>query len=98
MRAKAFLVIDRHGIDRLTKRPPPLGPGEISVQLDIDVPHELFMRPAIKASICVDADAVRPVEIDAGQLEAISENIRRGLGVDITLAIVQPDQDGGETE
>lgn len=93
MKDTAHLVISQHGIVRMTKRQPTLCQGEIGVLLAVAVPNEVFIRPRIRASISIDDDQVPPVEIDAGVLDGISENIRQGLGVEVALTVVEPEDE-----
>ena len=89
MKDKAYVVLSRKGVVRMTKTSPGLRAGEVSMLLSVNAPDELFQRPLIKATVEVDKDAVAPVEIDAGTLEAIGENIRQGIGVDVALDVIE---------
>lgn len=93
MRDNCFLIVSEYGVERMTKRPPPLKGGEIAIAVTIDVPKELFIRPRVSAVVKVDPAAIPPVDIDAGTLEAISDHIRDGLGVNVDLRVL-PEEAG----
>lgn len=77
---------------RLSVKLPSLDPNEIAIKLDIEIPDALFQKPALQASITVPEDAVTPPVLDAEVTETIREELQKRLGVDLTIAVVQPTQ------
>lgn len=59
MRCKVFLIVDRAGNYRVTKRPPDLDRGEICLRLGVSIPDACFQAPAIDVEVQVPEDRVR---------------------------------------
>ena len=51
---KGYLVLDQRGIDRVTKKPPGLGYGEVSCGVSITLPAAVFSRPRLSVSVALD--------------------------------------------
>jgi hypothetical protein len=64
------------------------------MKLAITVPDALFRRPQLEASITVPADQVSRPTIDAQVLDNIREQMRQAIGVDMRIALVEPE--GGD--
>ena len=62
------------------QRRPSVGPGEVSMQLDVDVPDALFKRPTLRASVKVPNGAAPPV-IDSLVQDNIAEVLSKQLGI-----------------
>lgn len=58
MKDQIYIIADRSGVARMTKRSPTLARDEIGVRLDISIPDQSFRSPIIRAEICVADDAV----------------------------------------
>jgi hypothetical protein len=53
MKVKQWLVINKNGIVKIRKSKPGLSWNEIAMQLNIEIPNELFQRPTIEATLHV---------------------------------------------
>ena len=62
MKARVFLIVDRTGGYRVTKRPPFLDRGEICLRLAVTIPDGCFQAPAIDVAVDVPVERVRPPE------------------------------------
>jgi hypothetical protein len=63
MHTKAFLILNRYGVVRVTKRPPALTRGEIGLRLAVIIPDECFAGPLVDVAVEVASDQVRPAEV-----------------------------------
>lgn len=57
IRYGGYLIVDKGGAMRLSRRPPPLSAGEVAIGLQVDVPRAVFERPQLKAEVTVPAGA-----------------------------------------
>ncbi len=53
MKVKQWLTLGKHGIVKVTKAKPALGWDNIAMQIELDVPDELFRRPTIQAKLII---------------------------------------------
>lgn len=71
MKTKCFLIMDRDGAVRLTRRTPYLTRGEIALHLTVTIPDACFAAPTIPVALDVPADQIRPaearVEVEQGE-------------------------------
>lgn len=51
MKAKEWLIINKNGIKSTRKTKPALDWDEIAVQINLEIPDELFKRPTIEARL-----------------------------------------------
>ena len=58
MKDTCYLIADRYGVKRLTKRPPSLSRNEIGVAVKITIPDSAFRSPFITTSLDVPEDSV----------------------------------------
>ena len=90
------LVLKRKGSwslsARLTQKMPALKSDEVALSLSVKVPETLFKKPALRASITVPEEAVSRPTIDAGVVDNIRELISQNLGIDFTIAVVEPER------
>jgi hypothetical protein len=75
---------------RIAMRPPMLGAKEVAMELAIRVPAALFERPALHGTITVPVEQVNRPVINAAIVDNIKAELQRTLGVEITLAIIEP--------
>lgn len=81
---------------RLTTRAPALKAGEIAMAVTVRVPDAMFKRPALKATLEIPAESVSRPVIDAVVVDNIRAELQRTLGVDLSIAVVDPE--GGAAE
>jgi hypothetical protein len=73
MKQTIFIVADRNGISRLTKRVPFLGRGEIGVCLKVTIPDAAFTSPLIHAELDVLDEHVMQPTVTLEPIEAPRE-------------------------
>lgn len=76
---------------RLTTRTPALATDEVAIRLSVSVPDMLFRRPQLQATVTIPQNAVACSEIDATVLDNVREILSQQTGMDITVAVVQPE-------
>lgn len=70
MKAKFYVVFDRTGAQRMTKKyAPSMYREEVAVGITVTIPDSVFREPIINATITVAEDQVilPPIEIEAEQ-------------------------------
>lgn len=93
MKINRYLAIEksrRGGSARITTQPPNLKRNEIAVLLNLDIPDALFEKPQLQASITIPDDAVTQPIIDASVVDNIEVVLQQELGVDLSVAVVEP--------
>lgn len=98
MRLQRYLVV---GFDarrykcraRLTQKAPVLDADEVAVYLDVHLPDTLFKKPALTAEIQVPEDQVNQPVISADIVDNIAEEVGKQLGVELSIAVVEPQQE-----
>ena len=93
MKIKRFLVIGKKprqkAMARLSVNPPSMESHEVAIQLTIDVPDELFVKPQLSAQITVPKDAISPPVIDAEVVDNIQAVVSKELGVNLEIAVIE---------
>ena len=56
MRIKNWLTINNKGTARLTKNKPGLEWNEVTLQLNVEIPDSLFVRPQLSANIKIEGE------------------------------------------
>lgn len=89
-----YLALSQNGrwrlSGRLTKSLPALKVGEIALSLSVKLPETLFKKPSLRASIEIPESAVSAPVIDSTVVDNIREVVSQQLGVDLTIAVVDP--------
>src|SRR5579859_2345928 len=89
-----FLAISPYGSLRLSgrmlKSMPRLRREEVALQLSIELPDALFKRPSLTASVVVPASSISVPVIDAQVIDNIRNAVLRDVGIDLTIAVVEP--------
>lgn len=93
MKVKAFLVVNENGAIRAVKSYQALNLNEVAVQINLEVPDQLFRKPAIVADLVIPDDAVQAPTIDAEVTENIADAIRTATGVEVRLSVTNPEDD-----
>jgi hypothetical protein len=62
MKARVFLIMNRAGGYRVTKRPPYLDRGEVCLRLAVTIPDACFTSPVIDVAVDVPPDQVQRAE------------------------------------
>lgn len=90
-----FLALSLFGGKRLSARigksMPRLKANEVALSLQVTLPVALFNKPSLQASIVVPPESVSTPVIDATVVENIRAVISQQLGVNLTIAVIQPE-------
>lgn len=96
MQISQYIVIKKTGTryssrysSRLTKGSPALDSNEIAVKVSIEVPDEIFDKPALSAKITVPKEAVSKPVIEAAVIDNVQEIIKQQTGFAVTLEVVE---------
>lgn len=90
---RPFLIVNSRGTCRVTKTQPALQWDEISIQLELDLPYQLFKKPSLSASITVPQDAVQAPVIAAEVIENIEAAIKQHSGVSVRLVVTSDEEE-----
>lgn len=61
MKSTVYLIADRFGVTRMTKRWPSLGRDEIAVEIKVTIPDGAFKSPVLSAVLdVVDGQVIQP--------------------------------------
>ncbi len=77
------------GNAKLSAKAPSLKAHEIAVKLNLDIPDELFMKPALEADIIIPKESVVAGKIDAEIVEDIKKTVEDGLGIHMHVSLIQ---------
>lgn len=91
MKIKAFLVVNDRGGLRVVKTFPHLDFDEVAVQLNLELPDELFRKPTMVADLVIPKDAVQRPNINVEVTESIAEAIRSATGVEVRISVPDPE-------
>lgn len=64
MKSTCYLVLDRKGVDRMTKRPPDLYAGEVAVKVTVVADDRHFRQPYAEASLELSEKHLITPEVD----------------------------------
>lgn len=82
-----WLIFDKNGGIRMTRREPGIERHERAVSLVCKLPKSLFSTPTLRATMTIDDAGAGTLAID---VEAANVAIKQALGVDIDLRINTP--------
>ena len=89
MKQTVYIIASKSGIERLTKRHPFLGRGEIGVKLTVTIPDAAFSSPLIAAALDVEDEHVIQPTVTIEPHEAPRED------EDLSQAPEAPDVEAG---
>ena len=84
-----WLAFDAWGSVRLSRGEPDLKRGERAMSITAKVPHSLFSKPTLRATLNIEAPAPQDQVID---FTAAAVALKEALGVDIDVRVEQPPQ------
>ena len=87
----------RNGLGgRMLKSMPRLERDEVALQLTVELPDAIFKKPSLSASVVVPEGTVKGPVIDATVVDNIRAVVSRELGVNLSIAPVEPTRVNGE--
>lgn len=81
------------GAIRAVKSYQSLNLNEVAVQINLQLPDQLFRKPALVADLVIPEDAVQQPTITAEVTENIADAIRTATGIEVKLSVTNPDED-----
>jgi hypothetical protein len=82
-----WLTFDVQGGMKMSRGQPIVGRGERAMQCSATLPRTLFDIPTMRAQITITDPGEKALDFD---LHATGDALRKALGVDVDLQIVQP--------
>lgn len=80
-------------LPKTSKNKPSTGPGEIAIQVTMDLPESYFIQPEISAKITLpDVDGQRPA-VTVDMEKRMAEELKKSLG--IVVRFEQAEQESG---
>lgn len=80
------------GAVRVTKTKPSLTADEIAIELNLEIPDALFMKPSLVANITVPQSEALNSEIPCEVLDNIVQSIQELSGMSVTLRVGKNDE------
>lgn len=87
MKTSFYLVVNAFGATRTTKTAPAVGPSEVAIFCNMELPNQLFQRPSITATIVVPEDKAQRYTIDAETQNNVLDAIQRTTGLHVKLTV-----------
>lgn len=91
MKTQFYLIVNDGGSVRTVKSRPDLKWNEIAVYLTLELPHQLFQKPQLSASIIVEESQVAPTQIDVETQNNVKEAIESSTGLQVVLKLENPE-------
>lgn len=88
MIARFYLVLNKKGVKKVSRKRPSLEWDEISISMEVSLPNSLFEKPQLQATIKVNDNQVTPTIINAEMKDNIQTAIQQHTGIPIKLTIV----------
>lgn len=92
MRISQYIVIKkkpRWGYSsRMTKSNPALASNEVAVKISIEVPDEIFEKPALQAEIVIPQGIVPKPVITAEVIDNVQDIIKQNTGFEVKLEVI----------
>ena len=89
MKLEKYLVIGSNGTTKITANKPSLKVNEIAIQLNIDVPDQLFKKPMLVADINVDENLSSQEIISTEVIDNAKELVSNALGLELRIKTVE---------
>lgn len=90
MKTKCYLTVNsRGGGFKATTRKTAVESDEVIIEINLDIPDELFRRPQIVVTI--ESKETLPVEIEAKTQEGVRKAIEFTTGQNVKIEVVRPE-------
>lgn len=88
MTSTFYLVLNKRGVKKVSRKRPSLNWDEISISMQISLPNSLFEKPQLHAMVKVNDNQVTPTNINVEMKDNIEAAIQQHTGIPIKLTIV----------
>lgn len=85
MKVNGFLVIGENKSCRFVKTKPSLEWSEIAISLTVNVPDDVFKRPAIHAEITISEDQIATRKILADTVNKVQDALMQTAGIELRI-------------
>lgn len=89
MKLKKYLSVRSNGSVRVTANKPSLYSDEIAIQLNLDVPNQLFEKPTLVADISIDEELAGQSLIAAETIDNAKQLISDALKLELRVETVE---------
>lgn len=93
MKVRKFLVVSKNGTAKITANKPKLATNEIAIQLNINIPDQLFTKPTLVADINVDEKLATQELISAEVIDNAKQLLSEALGLELRISVVEEDKE-----
>jgi hypothetical protein len=90
MKKGFYLIVSRNGSMRVNKSIPRLDWDEISIYTTLEIPDQLFNRPALQAAITIPESAVNKNPLTAEVVDNVKEAIESTTGLKFSVTVEEP--------
>lgn len=94
MRVNQWLVVNNRGSCKIYKKKPSVDNNEVALNLQIQIPDEVFKRPQIVAEITIPNEAVTSTEITADVAENLQNVLHQTLGLNFSIKVIDNENTG----
>jgi len=77
------------GNAKLSAKSPSLKAHEIAIKLNLDIPDDLFLKPALEADIIIPKESVVAGKIDTEIIDDIKKTVEDSLGIQMHVSLIQ---------
>lgn len=89
MKLKKYLSVRSNGSVRVTANKPSLYSDEIAIQLNLDIPNQLFEKPTLVADISIDEELAGQSLIAAETIDNAKQLISDALKLELRVETVE---------
>lgn len=86
MKLRKFLCVKSNGSVRITANKPSLATDEIAIQLNLDIPNQMFVKPTLVADISVDEELAGQQLISTEVVDNAKQLISDTLGLELRVS------------
>lgn len=90
MKKGFYLIISRTGSMRVNKSIPRLDWDEVSIYMTLNIPDQIFSRPALQATITIPESAVNKDPLTAEVVDNVKEAIETTTGLKFSVSVEEP--------
>lgn len=83
-----YLIVNKNGAVRTVKTSPSLAFNEIAIQLSLNLPAQLFMKPKLTAEITIPPEAAAPEILPVEVVDNVRDAIQQATGLAVQLEVV----------
>lgn len=98
MKIKRFITVSKRGNTKISVNKPSLRMDEIAIQVNFEIPDQLFVKPTLVADISVDEKLATQQLISADVIDNAKKLLSDTLGLELRVSTVDMDVEERESE